>query len=235
MPLFFTLSWTNVWSCDGERGQKDEEPGENMAPQWPCCGNGFPPWLVALCHSVASILLLCGQHQDPPDTGAAVTVRSCVSVYYISSGWKTCCSTFFGHISVEAVELSDLSVALLLLEGPQLVLCNCLLLLVKLLNSLLKGHLAKVIPKVSDTGGDAGSSLQMRQKKLMHLSVDKKSNLSSTSPNRPYRAGYVAEAEGAGVTCTERQIPCGHTNPGTWNTDAETLIPNESIQCSTSS
>lgn len=68
------------------------------------------------------------------------------------------------------MELSDLGVALLLLGGPQLVR---LLLQVKLVNSPLKGHLAKVIHKVSDTGGDAGSSLQKRQKKLIHLCVDK--------------------------------------------------------------
>lgn len=90
-----------------------------MVPQRPCCSNGFPQ--VALCHTLASILLLCAQHQDHPDTGAGVTVMSCDSVYYISSGWKTSCSSFFGHVSVEAVEPSDLSVALLLLAGPQLL------------------------------------------------------------------------------------------------------------------
>lgn len=136
--------------------------------------------------------------------------------------------------------------ALLLLAGPQLVR---LLLQVKLLNSLLKGHLAKVIHKVSDTGGDAGSSLQMRQKKLLHLSVDKTahlcvcwvvicvSNLSSASPNRPYRrsggrdTGLRRREPGSPVR--EAATVC-HTNPGVWNTDAETLIPNESIQCTTS-
>ncbi|XP_034546127.1 sodium-dependent phosphate transport protein 2A [Notolabrus celidotus] len=47
--------------------------------------------------------------------------------------------------------LSDLSVGLILLAGSMAVLCTCLLLLVKLLNSLLKGHVAKVIHNVINT------------------------------------------------------------------------------------
>ncbi|XP_074530351.1 sodium-dependent phosphate transport protein 2A-like [Halichoeres trimaculatus] len=47
--------------------------------------------------------------------------------------------------------LSDLSVGLILLAGSMVVLCFCLLLLVKLLNSLLQGHVAKVIHKVINT------------------------------------------------------------------------------------
>ncbi|XP_030251275.1 sodium-dependent phosphate transport protein 2A isoform X1 [Sparus aurata] len=54
------------------------------------------------------------------------------------------------HLFV-STELSDLSVGLILLAGSLAVLCTCLLLLVKLLNSLLKGQVAKVIHKVINT------------------------------------------------------------------------------------
>ncbi|XP_044061378.1 sodium-dependent phosphate transport protein 2A isoform X4 [Siniperca chuatsi] len=54
------------------------------------------------------------------------------------------------HLFV-STELSDLTVGLILLAGSLAVLCTCLLLLVKLLNSLLKGQLAKVIHKVINT------------------------------------------------------------------------------------
>ncbi|XP_042349675.1 sodium-dependent phosphate transport protein 2A isoform X2 [Plectropomus leopardus] len=47
--------------------------------------------------------------------------------------------------------LSDLTVGLILLAGSLAVLCTCLMLLVKLLNSLLKGQVAKVIHKVINT------------------------------------------------------------------------------------
>lgn len=50
-----------------------------------------------------------------------------------------------------STELSDLTVGLILLAASLAVLCTCLLLLVKLLNSLLKGQLAKVIHKVINT------------------------------------------------------------------------------------
>uniref|UniRef100_A0A7N8X337 Sodium-dependent phosphate transport protein 2A n=1 Tax=Mastacembelus armatus TaxID=205130 RepID=A0A7N8X337_9TELE len=54
------------------------------------------------------------------------------------------------HLFV-STQLSDLSVGLILLAGSMAVLCTCLLLVVKLLNSLLKGQVAKVIHKVINT------------------------------------------------------------------------------------
>ncbi|XP_040975307.1 sodium-dependent phosphate transport protein 2A isoform X1 [Aquila chrysaetos chrysaetos] len=48
--------------------------------------------------------------------------------------------------------LPDLAVGLVLLAGSLIVLCTCLILLVKLLNSLLKGQVAKAIQKVINTG-----------------------------------------------------------------------------------
>ncbi|KAK2872898.1 hypothetical protein Q8A67_022795 [Cirrhinus molitorella] len=47
--------------------------------------------------------------------------------------------------------LSDLAVGLILLASSLLVLCTCLLLLVKLLNSLLQGQVAKAIQKIINT------------------------------------------------------------------------------------
>ncbi|KFR05098.1 Sodium-dependent phosphate transport protein 2A, partial [Nipponia nippon] len=47
--------------------------------------------------------------------------------------------------------LPDLAVGLVLLAGSLIVLCTCLILLVKLLNSLLKGQVAKAIQKVINT------------------------------------------------------------------------------------
>lgn len=55
------------------------------------------------------------------------------------------------HLFVDSL-MSDLAVGLLLLATSLLALCSCLVLLVKLLNSLLKGQVAKVIQKVINTG-----------------------------------------------------------------------------------
>lgn len=49
------------------------------------------------------------------------------------------------------VNLSDLAVGLILLAMSLLVLCTCLILIVKLLNSMLKGQVALVIKKVLNT------------------------------------------------------------------------------------
>uniref|UniRef100_A0A3B4AXD9 Sodium-dependent phosphate transport protein 2A n=1 Tax=Periophthalmus magnuspinnatus TaxID=409849 RepID=A0A3B4AXD9_9GOBI len=54
------------------------------------------------------------------------------------------------HLFV-STELSDLTVGLILLAVSLAVLCSCLLLLVKLLNSLLQGQVAKIIHKVINT------------------------------------------------------------------------------------
>uniref|UniRef100_A0A671K9B8 Sodium-dependent phosphate transport protein 2A n=1 Tax=Sinocyclocheilus anshuiensis TaxID=1608454 RepID=A0A671K9B8_9TELE len=54
------------------------------------------------------------------------------------------------HLFVET-ELSDLAVGLILLASSLLVLCTCLLLLVKFLNSLLQGQVAKAIQKIINT------------------------------------------------------------------------------------
>uniref|UniRef100_A0A673WQD1 Sodium-dependent phosphate transport protein 2A n=1 Tax=Salmo trutta TaxID=8032 RepID=A0A673WQD1_SALTR len=59
-------------------------------------------------------------------------------------------STLSRHLFADA-HLSDLTVGLILLAGSLALLCTCLVLLVKLLNSLLQGQVAKVIQKVINT------------------------------------------------------------------------------------
>ncbi|XP_053179539.1 sodium-dependent phosphate transport protein 2A [Scomber japonicus] len=54
------------------------------------------------------------------------------------------------HLFV-STQLSDLTVGLILLAGSLVILCTCLLLMVKLLNSLLKGQVAKAIQTVINT------------------------------------------------------------------------------------
>ncbi|XP_061832934.2 solute carrier family 34 member 2a [Nerophis lumbriciformis] len=54
------------------------------------------------------------------------------------------------HLFVD-VQLSDLAVGLILLALSLLVLCSCLLLIVKLLNSMLKGQVASIIKKILNT------------------------------------------------------------------------------------
>ncbi|KAJ8000515.1 hypothetical protein DPEC_G00180920 [Dallia pectoralis] len=54
------------------------------------------------------------------------------------------------HLFVD-VNLSDLSVGLILLALSLLALCTCLILIVKLLNSMLKGQVAVIIKKVINT------------------------------------------------------------------------------------
>ncbi|XP_056625630.1 sodium-dependent phosphate transport protein 2A isoform X2 [Triplophysa dalaica] len=54
------------------------------------------------------------------------------------------------HLFVDS-GLSDLTVGLILLAGSLIVLCTCLLLIVKVLHSLLQGQVAKVIERVINT------------------------------------------------------------------------------------
>ncbi|XP_068933672.1 sodium-dependent phosphate transport protein 2A [Petaurus breviceps papuanus] len=54
------------------------------------------------------------------------------------------------HLFVDTL-LPDLAVGLILLAGSLTVLCTCLILLVKLLNSVLQGQVAKVVQKVINT------------------------------------------------------------------------------------
>uniref|UniRef100_A0AAZ3SQX1 Solute carrier family 34 member 2a n=1 Tax=Oncorhynchus tshawytscha TaxID=74940 RepID=A0AAZ3SQX1_ONCTS len=63
---------------------------------------------------------------------------------------NVCCTSPGNHIFVN-VDLSDLAIGLILLALSLLVLCSCLILIVKLLNSMLKGQVAMVIKKVLNT------------------------------------------------------------------------------------
>ncbi|XP_067279265.1 sodium-dependent phosphate transport protein 2A isoform X3 [Pseudorasbora parva] len=85
-----------------------------------------------------------------------ITIQENVS--YVSSENSTVPTTSLhmnaekcAHLFVET-GLSDLAVGLILLSSSLLVLCTCLLLLVKLLNSLLQGQVAKAIQKILNTG-----------------------------------------------------------------------------------
>uniref|UniRef100_A0A672ILV2 Sodium-dependent phosphate transport protein 2A n=1 Tax=Salarias fasciatus TaxID=181472 RepID=A0A672ILV2_SALFA len=77
------------------------------------------------CQTVATVTTQCG-----------VNSGSCLSA---------------GRHLFASSDLSDLTVGLVLLAASLAVLCTCLLLLVKILNSLLRGHMAKVIHKVINT------------------------------------------------------------------------------------
>lgn len=75
----------------------------------------------------------------------------------MSCSWQKCSEIVIVTLSVgrhlfASTEMSDLTVGLILLAASLAVLCTCLLLLVKLLNSLLEGQVAKVIHKVINTG-----------------------------------------------------------------------------------
>ncbi|XP_041658010.1 sodium-dependent phosphate transport protein 2A-like [Cheilinus undulatus] len=65
--------------------------------------------------------------------------------YNLSEHTQKCRHLFAGS------SLSDLAIGLILLSCSLLVLCSCLILLVKLLNSLLKGQVASAINKVVNT------------------------------------------------------------------------------------
>uniref|UniRef100_A0A8C2TD06 Sodium-dependent phosphate transport protein 2A n=1 Tax=Coturnix japonica TaxID=93934 RepID=A0A8C2TD06_COTJA len=62
---------------------------------------------------------------------------------------QPCCGA--GEHLFTDTPLPDLAVGLVLLAGSLVVLCTCLILLVKILNSLLKGQVAKAIQKVINT------------------------------------------------------------------------------------
>lgn len=48
--------------------------------------------------------------------------------------------------------LTDLAVGFILLAGSLLVLCSCLVLIVKLLNSVLQGRIAQAVKTVINAG-----------------------------------------------------------------------------------
>lgn len=111
-------------------------------------------------------------------------------------------SLFTGkHLFVDC-SLSDLAIGLVLLACSLLVLCSCLILLVKLLNSLLMGQVANVINQIINTGNlvkhyNKGKSQNVCQLKFLL-------SLLSCSLDFPFPftwvAGYLALLVGAGMT-----------------------------------
>ncbi|KAF1651550.1 Sodium-dependent phosphate transport protein 2A, partial [Aptenodytes patagonicus] len=75
--------------------------------------------------------------------------RSLIRVWCGHAPAQPCCGA--GEHLFTDTPLPDLAVGLVLLAGSLVVLCTCLILLVKLLNSLLKGQVAKAIQKVINT------------------------------------------------------------------------------------
>uniref|UniRef100_A0A8C7MTB2 Solute carrier family 34 member 2 n=1 Tax=Oncorhynchus kisutch TaxID=8019 RepID=A0A8C7MTB2_ONCKI len=69
---------------------------------------------------------------------------------HVTQTCNVCPPSTGNHIFVN-VDLSDLAIGLILLALSLLVLCSCLILIVKLLNSMLKGQVAMVIKKVLNT------------------------------------------------------------------------------------
>lgn len=57
-----------------------------------------------------------------------------------------------GHHLFVGTGLTDLAVGFILLAGSLLVLCTCLVLIVKLLNSVLQGRIAQVVRTVINAG-----------------------------------------------------------------------------------
>lgn len=86
-------------------------------------------------------------------------VRNCTELHCGKDGdltWIT--QNITTHVNTEKCHhvfvdsgLSDLAVGLILLAGSLMLLCSCLLFIVKVLNSLLKGQVAKVIEGVINT------------------------------------------------------------------------------------
>lgn len=60
--------------------------------------------------------------------------------------------SFSGQHLFAATDLPDLAIGLILLALSLLVLCSCLVMIVKLLNSVLKGQVASIIKKTINTG-----------------------------------------------------------------------------------
>lgn len=61
-----------------------------------------------------------------------------------------------GHHLFSGSELTDLAVGFILLAGSLLVLCVCLVLIVKLLNSVLQGRIAQAVKTVINAGRCVG-------------------------------------------------------------------------------
>ncbi|KAF3828372.1 hypothetical protein GH733_005069 [Mirounga leonina] len=91
---------------------------------------------------------ICGG-RDAPDLLKIITEPFTKLIIQLDKSVITSIATG-NHIFVDT-GLPDLAVGLILLAGSLVLLCTCLILLVKMLNSLLKGQVAKVIQKVINT------------------------------------------------------------------------------------
>ncbi|KAM9695744.1 sodium-dependent phosphate transport protein 2A isoform 5-T8 [Trichechus inunguis] len=85
-------------------------------------------------------------HPDPLEAHTSMPRAEANTSWPVGNATTEKCN----HIFVDT-GLPDLAVGLILLAGSLVLLCTCLILLVKMLNSLLKGQVAKVIQKVINT------------------------------------------------------------------------------------
>ncbi|XP_076862054.1 sodium-dependent phosphate transport protein 2A [Brachyhypopomus gauderio] len=87
----------------------------------------------------------------PSSNSSAIASQNCLSLVHCGKdGNLTPPAEKCWHVFANT-DLSDLSVGLILLAGSLVVLCSCLILIVKVLNSVLKGQVARVIQGVINT------------------------------------------------------------------------------------
>uniref|UniRef100_A0A8C6PSR4 Sodium-dependent phosphate transport protein 2A n=1 Tax=Nothobranchius furzeri TaxID=105023 RepID=A0A8C6PSR4_NOTFU len=127
--------------ANGDQNQRNK----SLVKRW--CQTSGPHLSSLLTHKTGSENCCSAQKCE--------TLSQLISVYtvllYHMSFLHVCCTLLTGrHLFVDC-SLSDLAVGLILLTCSLLVLCSCLILLVKLLNSLLKGQVASSINKILNT------------------------------------------------------------------------------------
>uniref|UniRef100_A0A8C7IUT2 Solute carrier family 34 member 2 n=1 Tax=Oncorhynchus kisutch TaxID=8019 RepID=A0A8C7IUT2_ONCKI len=88
---------------------------------------------------------------DPAARNKSLILKWCKTFTNVSPSPGNVCPPSTGNHIFVNVDLSDLAIGLILLALSLLVLCSCLILIVKLLNSMLKGQVAMVIKKVLNT------------------------------------------------------------------------------------
>ncbi|XP_073914855.1 sodium-dependent phosphate transport protein 2A isoform X5 [Castor canadensis] len=97
-------------------------------------------------------------HTDPMEASTSMSRAEANSSLTLRNATMEKCN----HLFVDT-RLPDLAVGLILLASSLVLLCTCLILLVKMLNSLLKGQVAKVIQKVINTGACSSNTLLLTQ------------------------------------------------------------------------
>eukprot|EP00061_Rhincodon_typus_P012164 g37731.t1 len=87
--------------------------------------------------------------------------------------------------------MSDLVVGLILLAGSLVVLCTCLVLIVKLLNAMLRGQVAKAIKNVINTDFQIHCTLSSQNYAENMYILPEKMDQSKTVSNKLHRVVHV--------------------------------------------